>query len=148
MFSFVYYGLAVVIIVVVGLCAWAVAQQRSRRRHGALQDLLDHADRLETDLKDCRNRLAKAHAVMSVSPDLPTSNEVEAQHAVDSGLRALLSQRLWIRDRAPQASQRELDEAVDALAQARRKLEPRLRALDDAHAALDAAVREHIHRDF
>jgi ABC-type iron transport system FetAB ATPase subunit len=25
---------------------------------------------------------------------------------------------------------------------------PRLRALDDAHAALDTAVREHIHKDF
>jgi len=147
-FSFAYYALAVVIVAAVGLCAWAVVHQRRRRRHGALQDLLDNADRLEADLKDCRDRLARAHAVMSVSPDLPAAGEVEAQQAVDSGLRALLQQRLWIRDRAPDASQRELDEAVDALVRARHQLEPRLRALDDAQAALDTAVREHIHKEF
>ncbi|MET0935246.1 MAG: hypothetical protein ABWX83_04610 [Luteibacter sp.] len=148
MFSFVYYALAAIIVVAIGLIVWVVRHQRSRRRHGALQDLLDNADRLETDLKDCRDRLQRAHSVMSVSPDLPAAGEVEAQQAVDSGLRALLQQRLWIRDRAPDASQRELDEAVDALVKARHQLEPRLRALDDAQTALDTAVREHIHKEF
>lgn len=148
MFSFAYYGLAAVACIAVVFCAWLLRHQRSRRRHGALQDLMDNADRLETDLKDCRDRLQRAHAVMSVSPDLPATGEVEAQQAVDSGLRALLQQRLWIRDRAPDASQRELDEAVDALVRARHQLEPRLRALDDAQAALDTAVREHIHKEF
>ena len=148
MFSLAYYGLAAVAIIAAVLCTWLLRHQRSRRRHGALQDLMDNADRLETDLKDCRDRLQRAHAVMSVSPDLPATGEVEAQQAVDSGLRALLQQRLWIRDRAPDASQRELDEAVDALVRARHQLEPRLRALDDAQAALDTAVREHIHKEF
>lgn len=148
MFSFAYYALAVIIVAAVGLCAWAAAQQRTRRRHNAMQDLLDNADRLEADLKDCRDRLQRAHSVMSVSPDMPAAGEVEAQQAVDSGLRALLQQRLWIRDRAPDASQRELDEAVDGLVRARHQLEPRLRALDDAQSALDTAVREHIHKEF
>ncbi|HXO99862.1 MAG TPA: hypothetical protein VN813_05135 [Luteibacter sp.] len=148
MFSFAYYALAVVIVLAAGLCVWTVRHQRSRRRHGALQDLMDNADRLESDLKDCRDRLQRAHAVMSVSPDLPTTSEVEAQQAVESGLRALLQQRLWIRDRAPEASQRELDDAVNALVKARHQLEPRLRALDDAQTALDTAVREHIHKEF
>ena len=148
MFSFAYYALAGVIAIALILCAWTVRNQRSRRRHGALQDLMDNADRLEADLKDCRDRLQRAHAVMSVSPEIPAAGEVEAQQAVDSGLRALLQQRLWIRDHGEGASQRELDEAVAALVRARRQLEPRLRALDDAQTALDTAVREHIHKEF
>jgi hypothetical protein len=142
------YGLVALLLIAVGLIAGYLILGRSRRRTSALQDLLDHADRLEWDLKDCRERLQRAHAVMTVSPDLPAAGEVEAQHALDSGLRALLQQRLWIRDQAPDASQRELDDAVDALARARQHLEPRLRALDEAQSALDLAVREHIHREF
>lgn len=148
MFSFAYYALATIIVAATGLCAWAVSHQRTRRRHSAMQDLLDNADRLEADLKDCRDHLQRAHSVMSVSPDVPAAGEVEAQQAVDSGLRALLQQRLWIRDRAPEASQRELDEAVNGLVRARHQLEPRLRALGDAQTALDTAVREHIHKEF
>ncbi|UPG93101.1 hypothetical protein [Luteibacter aegosomatissinici] len=147
MFSFAYYALASLLVLALGLCAWTFAHYRRRRRHGALQDLMDQADRLETDLKDCRDRLQRAHAVMQFSPDQPAVGEVEAQQAVDSGLRALLQQRLWIRDRAPSASQRELDEAVDALVRARHQLEPRLQALDDAQTALDTAVREHFQPD-
>lgn len=147
-FSFAYYALAATAVLAVVACAWVVRHQRVRRRHGALQSLMDNADRLETDLKDCRDRLQRAHAVMSVSPDVPAAGEIEAQQAVDSGLRALLQQRLWIRDRGGEASQRELDDAVAALVRARHQLEPRLRALDDAQAALDSAVRDHIHKDF
>ncbi|MGF6493233.1 chaperonin cofactor prefoldin [Luteibacter sp. 621] len=147
MFSFAYYALAALLIIVAVLCAWTLAHHRRRRRHSALQDLMDQADRLETDLKDCRDRLQRAHAVMQFSPDQPAVGEVEAQQAVDSGLRALLQQRLWIRDRAPSASQRELDQAVDALVRARHQLEPRLQALDDAQTALDTAVREHFQPD-
>ncbi|MDF4003152.1 hypothetical protein P3W24_04680 [Luteibacter sp. PPL201] len=148
MFSFVYYALSAVVALAVAGCAWAFVHQRRRRRRGALQDLHDHADRLEADLKDCRERLQRAHAVMSPHPELPAAGEVEARQAVDSGLKALLGQRLWIRDQAPAASQRELDRAVDALLHARHQIEPRLRALDDAQAALDTAVREHIHKGF
>lgn len=148
MFSVAYYALAIVFALAAGLSVWVLRHQRTRRRHGALQSLMDNADRLEADLKDCRDRLQRAHAVMSVSPDQPAAGEIEAQQAVDSGLRALLQQRLWIRDRGPDASQRELDEAVDALVRARQQLEPRLRALDDAQTALDTAVREHIHKEF
>jgi hypothetical protein len=123
------------------------AQRRGRRRQRALTELLDHADQLETDLKECRERLQRAHAVMAETPDAPAAGEREARKALDSGLRAVLQQRLWIRDEAPSASQAELDDAVDALARARRQIEPGLRALDEAQHALDSAVREHIHPD-
>jgi hypothetical protein len=148
LFAYAAYGLVVLLLVATGLIVGVLIVSRSRRRNSSLQDLLDHADHLEWDLKDCRERLQKAHAVMTVSPDLPAAGELEAQQALDSGLRALLQQRLWIRDQAPAASQRELDEAVSALARARQQLEPRLRALDEAQNALDLAVREHIHREF
>lgn len=147
MFSFVHYALAATIVVATAFCAWVFAHQRRRRRLGALQDLHDHADRLEADLKDCRERLQRAHAVMSSHPEQPAAGEIEARHAVDSGLKALLRQRIWIRDQAPAASQRELDEAVNALVRARHQLEPRLQALDDAQTALDTAVREHFQPD-
>jgi hypothetical protein len=146
--SYAALGLAGLLVLALGLIAGVLFQRRSRRRNIALQDLLDHADHLEWDLKECRERLQRAHAVMTTSPDQPAAGEIEAQHALDSGLRALLQQRLWIRDQAGSASQRELDDAVHTLARAREHLEPRLRALDDAQHALDVAVREHIHRDF
>lgn len=128
--------------------AWVLAtQQRGRRRQKTLTALLDHADRLESDLKECRERLQRAHAVMAETPDSPATGEREARTALDSGLRAVLQQRLWIRDEAPSATQAELDQAVAALAKARLQIEPGLRALDEAQHALDAAVRGHIHPD-
>src|SRR5699024_7223523 len=118
--------------------------RRLHRRHAAITRLLDDADRLEADLKECRQRLDRAHAVMAVSPDQPVPGETDARKAVDHGLRSLLEHRLWIRDRSPQASQKELDEAAGALARARAKLEPQLHALDEAQRGLEQAVREHI----
>jgi hypothetical protein len=109
--------------------------------------MLDDADRLETDLKECRRRLDRAHAVMAVAPGVPAAGQSDARLAVDAGLRSLLEHRLWIRDRAPDASQQELDAAVTALAQARRQLEPQLRALDEAQRELDQAVRDHLDRE-
>lgn len=142
-------GLLAGIFVLLALATVAVlaSQRRARRRQKALTSLLDHADQLESDLKECRERLQRAHAVMAETPDSPAAGEREARSALDSGLRAVLQQRLWIRDEAPSATQAELDDAVDALARARRQIEPGLRALDEAQHALDTAVREHIHPD-
>lgn len=121
-----------------------VSQGRARRRQRTFATLLDHADRLESDLKECRMRLQRAHAMMAETPDRPAAGEQQARHALDSGLRALLQQRIWIRDEAPSASQADLDSAVQALAKARQRIEPGLRDLDEAQHALDVAVRDHI----
>lgn len=118
--------------------------RRLHLRHDALCRLLDHADRLEADLKECRKRLDRAHAVLETKPGQPVAGEAGAREAVDAGLRSLLEHRLWIRDHSPQASQKELDSAVDALTRARAQLEPQLRALDQAQQGLEQAVREHI----
>jgi hypothetical protein len=84
---------------------------------------------------------------MSLNPDLPAASEQEAVQAIEAGLRSLLQQRIWIRDRAPRASQAELDEAVRSMSDARARLRPLLQALDQAQRELDSAMREHIRRE-
>ncbi len=124
-----------------GVLAW---RRRVAVRMARMQRLLDLADALESDLKTCRSGLAQAHAVMSANPDAPAASERDAQHAVDAGLRALLQQRLWIRDRSAQASAEELDAASTAMRHIREQLEPLLLALAQAQLALDTAIREQI----
>ncbi|MHA6203206.1 hypothetical protein ACXU4B_02135 [Dyella soli] len=133
-------------VVAIGLAIFY--RRRLDRRAGSLHVLLQLADRLEADLKTCRTGLQQAHAVMSVNPDQPASGEKEARQAIDAGLRSLLQQRIWIRDKAPRASQEQLDQAVHAMNETRDRLRPLLAALDDAQHELDSAMREHIRRDY
>ena len=122
-------------------------RRRQNRRSGSISNLLDLADRLEADLKTCRSGLQQAHAVMSLNPDLPAASEQDAQHAIDAGLRALLQQRLWIRDRSTGASQHELDDAASSMRDARDRLQPLLQALNQAQTDLNSAMREQIRRE-
>lgn len=141
------FGLALLFILLAAALGGAFLLRRMTLRTSSLRQLLELADRLEADLKSCRARLQQAHAVMSLNPDLPAASEQEAEHAVDAGLRALLQQRIWIRDRAPSASQAELDEAGRDMQQTRERLRPLLQALDQAQSELDSAMREHIRQD-
>ncbi|MGB5940071.1 MAG: hypothetical protein WBG81_11635 [Rhodanobacter sp.] len=141
-------GTAVLLALLIALVAVALLLRRRQALRGSsLQTLLDLADRLEIDLKTCRSGLQQAHAVMSLNPDLPAASEQDAQHAIDAGLRALLQQRLWIRDRSPHASQHELDEAAAAMRGTRDRLQPLLKALDQAQTDLNSAMREHLRRE-
>jgi HAMP domain-containing protein len=140
-------GLATLLILLIVAIAGALLLRRLNRRNASLRRLLELADRVEADLKSCRIKLKQAHAVMSMNPDLPAASEQEASNAVDAGLRALLQQRIWIRDRAPTASQGELDAAADAMGQTRDRLRPLLQALGEAQDELDTAMREHIRQD-
>lgn len=142
-------GLAVLVVlaaILVGVTLMAY-RRRTDRRALSLHQLLELADRVEGDLKTCRAGLQQAHAVMSLNPDLPASSEQEARHAIDAGLRSLLQQRIWIRDRAPSASQQELDQAVATMNDTRDRLRPLLTALDRAQHELDNAMREHLRRE-
>jgi hypothetical protein len=134
-------------LVVLAIGAVLLLRRRQNRRSGSIRHLLDLADNLEADLKTCRSGLQQAHAVMSLNPDLPAASEQDARHAVDAGLRALLQQRLWIRDRSVDASQHELDEAANSMDDARNRLQPLLRALDQAQTDLNSAMREQIRRE-
>jgi len=141
-------GIAALVLLVIAVATWLILlRRRQAKRTSSLQYLLDLADRLEIDLKTCRAGLEQAHAVMSLNPDLPAASEQDAQNAIDAGLRALLQQRLWIRDRSPQASQRELDEAALSMRTARDRLQPLLQALTQAQRDLNSAMREHIRRE-
>lgn len=140
-------GLAILLILLVAAMAGAFLLRQMNRRTASLKRLLELADRVEADLKSCRSKLKQAHAVMSLNPDLPAASEQEAANAVDAGLRALLLQRIWIRDRAPTASQDELDAATRTLDQTRERLRPLLQALGEAQDELDSAMREHIRQD-
>lgn len=141
-------GTAVLLALLAALVGTALTLRRRQSRRGSsLKTLLDLADRLESDLKTCRSGLQQAHAVMSLNPDLPAASEQDAHHAIDAGLRALLQQRLWIRDRSPRASQQELDEAAASMRGTRDRLQPLLQALTQAQRDLNSAMREHIRRE-
>jgi hypothetical protein len=146
--SYLTLGTAVLLALLIALAAAALLLRRRQLQRGtSLKTLLDLADRLEADLKTCRSGLQQAHAVMSLNPDLPAASEQDAQHAIDAGLRALLQQRLWIRDRSPRASQQELDEAASSMRSTRDRLQPLLQALNQAQSDLNSAMREHIRRE-
>lgn len=141
-------GTAVLLALLAALVGTALTLRRRQSRRGSsLKTLLDLADRLEADLKTCRSGLQQAHAVMSLNPDLPAASEQDAHHAIDAGLRALLQQRLWIRDRSPRASQQELDEAAASMRGTRDRLQPLLQALTQAQRDLNSAMREHLRRE-
>ncbi|GAB2570436.1 hypothetical protein ISP15_02280 [Dyella jejuensis] len=145
--TYLTFGLAILLILLAIALAGTFLLRRLTRRTTSLKQLLELADRLEADLKSCRARLQQAHAVMSLNPDLPAASEQEAAHAVDAGLRALLQQRIWIRDHAPTAGQKELDAAIRSMNQTRDRLRPLLQALGQAQSELDSAMREHIRPD-
>lgn len=140
-------GIVVLFFVTVGAGLVLLLRRRHVKRRNSLRNLLDLADRLEADLKTCRSGLQQAHAVMSLNPDLPAASEQDARHAIDAGLRALLQQRLWIRDRSAQANQHELDEAAASMRSTRDRLQPLLQALNQAQIDLNSAMREHIKRE-
>lgn len=130
--------------VIVALAAAVAIMHRQSLRRRALRALHDGADALEHDLKECRARLERAHASMSMAPGLPAAGETNARVAIDAALRELLAHRLWLRDRAADASQAELDTAVTALDKARAALARQLAELGAAQRALETAVREKI----
>jgi hypothetical protein len=136
------FGLLVVFVGVV-----LTQRKRQWQRTASLQNLLDLADQLEGDLKTCRTGLQQAHAVMSLNPDTPQASEKDARQAIDAGLRALLQQRLWIRDCSAWASRQQLEQTAQSMRDTRARLQPLVAALSQAQHDLDNAMREHIQRE-
>lgn len=132
------------LVAVVACAAIVYLLVRQMRHQRALRTLYLEADGLEHDLKECRTRLTRAHASMSMGPNQPAAGETDARKAIDAALRELLAHRLWLRDHAGNANQHELDAAVLAIGKARAALGNQLRELDSAQRALESAVRERI----
>ncbi len=132
------------LVALVAMTAIGLIMYRQGRHRSALRALHREADGLEHDLKECRLRLQRAHAAMSIGPDRAAAGETDARSAIDAALRELLAHRLWLRDRAGDANQHELDAAVAAIGKARAALGNQLQALASAQRALDTAVREKI----
>jgi hypothetical protein len=133
---------ALVAVLACGVIVWLLVRQMRHQR--ALRTLYLEADGLERDLKECRSRLERAHASMSIGPNQHAAGETEARRAVDAALRELLAHRLWLRDEAGNANQRDLDAAVNAIGKVRGALGEQLRELETAQDALETAVREKI----
>lgn len=119
---------------------------QGHRREQMMLRLLRGADQLEADIKQCRRRLDQAHAAVTVTPSLPSAGSASARTAIDKALRNLLEHRLWIRDKAPHASQAKLEQAADALEHAQASIHQQLDALKEARQELDDAMREHQER--
>ncbi|HET6632365.1 MAG TPA: hypothetical protein VFG73_06615 [Rhodanobacteraceae bacterium] len=135
-------GLALAIVLVLLAAFAGVRQWRWHRRERMLRALVDGADQLEGDIRECRTRLQQAHAAVSVSPQVPAAGGADARVAVDDALRDLLAHRLWIRDHAEDASQQQLAAAVEALSQARQQIDGQLSDLGDAQRELAQVLVE------
>ena len=139
-------ALGLLILVIVAGSAVILRYWLGHRREQMMLRLLRGADRLESDIKQCRVQLAQAHAAVAVTPGLPSAGSASAKDAIDKALRNLLEHRLWIRDKAPGASHDELRHAAEALESAGQRIHQQLEQLQAAHHELDEAVREHQQR--
>lgn len=131
-------GLFAIVVVVAAISIWRYWQ--GNRHEQMLLRLLDEADRLEARIKQLRDKLGQAHAAVSVMPGVPSAGSANADAAIDKALRNLLEHRLWLRDKAPTASYRELQRAAEALEAAARGIDRQMQQLQSAREELDHAV--------
>lgn len=132
-------ALLVIVAIIGAFTIWRY--WRGNRHEEMMLRLLDDADRLEARIKQCRAQLGQAHAAVRVIPGVPSAGSASADVAIDKALRDLLEHRLWLRDKAPDASQRELQRAAEALEQARMRIDRQMHELQSAREELDDAVR-------
>ena len=146
-----HYLLAGAIALAMVIFVFARRERRLRERRELLQQILDLADAFEHELLDCRDQMRSMPRRGGDGPAeaLPQPGALAAATAmIDSGLRDLLADRLWIRNESAHAPLQALICARDALAQAQTGLQTQMARLADARAelrnaraALDAAAR-------
>src|SRR6185437_8360334 len=75
---------ALVAVIACGGVVWLLLRQMRHQR--TLRTLYLEADGIEHDLKECRQRLQRAHASMSLGPSEPAAGEAHAKLAIDAAL--------------------------------------------------------------
>jgi uncharacterized membrane-anchored protein YhcB (DUF1043 family) len=122
--------------------ALAVRLLKSNRRDVALRDLLDGADALEEQLHECRVRMKKLQGLLAQLPSDMTGSamsSLDPEGQVRTALRDVLAHRLWIKQNGATASQKELDEAREAIRKSRDQLGQQLQKLDEVGQELAQA---------
>lgn len=107
-------------VVAAAAVAWTLQHQKQRQR--ALVELLDAADALEARLREARNEIE------SVSDS--------ANDPVQSAMREILRQRLWVQQHGKTATLKDLHQVRDALRQARDRVEVQLARVEQARMTL------------
>jgi len=111
----------------------ALRQHELSRRDRAVRRLLDGADALESQLRNCRQRMQQLRTMLVALPEemsASADSALAADEKIDAGLRDLLAHRLWISQKAPSASRAELEAACAAIEQSRQIMHSQLARLD------------------
>jgi len=121
---------------VIGWLTW-----RLRLRNQLLLKILNLADALEQQLYECRKRLQEIPPLMaslSVAPLLTTPPVSNVEPKVQEALRDLLAHRLWIKERASNATLSELQLAYGALHKSHAALTKQLDHLAEVRRELES----------
>ncbi len=131
-------------LLALGLLWFLFRRERDQReRTRTLAQILDLADALERELRECRERLREVPALTKPlaggDSALSAQATLIAEPQVQDALRDLLAHRLWLRERGADATLAELAAARDALQATRGTLTHQLERLADVRSDLREA---------
>lgn len=111
-----------------------------RRRDQAIQLFLDSADALEADLQACKARMEEVQDWIRKLAIAPTPAQlIDPAEAVQTALKHVLNQRLWLRDVVDSATVDEIKAACGNFERSRENLAQQLLRLDEMKVELEQA---------
>lgn len=126
---------------------WMLWRERqSGRRDRAIRQFLDSADALEQELHQCRLRMQEMQnwvASLPNSGSREASDRLAAGDSVQTALKQLLGQRLWLKDSATTATLDELTAANERLERSRQNLANQMAKLELMREELERASEAH-----
>lgn len=121
-------------------------ERQSSRRDRAIRYFLDSADALEVELQNCRQRMQELQAWVAGLPSAGSREAAErlaAGESVQTALKQLLGQRLWLKDSAGTATLLELNAANERLERSRETLANQMSRLEQIREELERAAESH-----